>query len=177
MKTISEEYKDLLDWEHKNTPGKWGHSANQIVDTILKYADQVELTEILDYGAGHGGFAISLKERNLNQYTVHEYEPSRPEHDSPPEPRDFVICIDVLEHIEPEFLDNVLDDLKRATLQYGYFTISCRKAHKILKDGRNAHLIVEPPEWWKPKLEQRFQIVEESYDQKDKNYRVFVKQL
>jgi hypothetical protein len=178
MKTISEEYKNILEWEHRTTPGLWGHSANQIFETILTYARSVNLTEILDYGAGHGGFGIAVREKYSSEsYTIYEYEPSRPDHIQPPEPRDFVICIDVLEHIEPEFLENVLNELQRVTRQYGYFTISCRKANKMIKDGQNAHLIVQPPDWWKSKIENRFKIVEESYDTHDKNYKIFVKKL
>jgi hypothetical protein len=28
----------------------------------------------------------------------------------------------------------------------------------VLPDGRNAHLIQEPPEWWLPKLLERFDL-------------------
>ena len=67
-----------------------------------------------------------------------------------------MVCIDVLEHIEPAYLDNVLDDLQRCTDVIGVFTVACGPAMKILPDGRNAHLIQEPPEWWLPKPMQRF---------------------
>lgn len=177
-KNLSDEYKNLLRWEHQNTPGKWGHTANRMVEVILHYVDSVNLTEILDYGSGHGGFGIAVKNKYGNtKYSVYEYEPSDNQKSEMPLPRDFVICIDVLEHVEPEYLSNVLDDLQRVVLKYGYFTISCRRATKILKDGRNAHLIVESPEWWRRHIECRFNIIEESYDSSDKNYKVFVKNI
>ncbi len=78
-----------------------------------------------------------------------------------PEPRELVACIDVLEHIEPECLDDVLDDLRRCVLKYGIFTIHTKPAQKILPDGRNAHLIQEQPDWWKEKLNKRFTIIKE----------------
>ena len=84
------------------------------------------------------------------------------------------MCIDVLEHVEPELIDNVLDDLQRVTSKKGYFTISCRPASKILKDGRNAHILIQPKEWWKKKLEPRFKIIEEGWDPSDRNYKVIV---
>jgi hypothetical protein len=58
-----------------------------------------------------------------------------------------VACIDVLEHIEPKLLENVLDDLQRVTREIGFFTVSTVLAEKTLADGRNAHLIVEGPEF------------------------------
>jgi hypothetical protein len=67
-----------------------------------------------------------------------------------------VACIDVLEHIEPDCLDDVLDHLKHLTGKIGFFTVSCIPAKKTLPDGRNAHLIQESPEWWLPKITDRF---------------------
>ena len=34
-----------------------------------------------------------------------------------------------------------------------YHLVACHPAKKYLSDGRNAHLIVENPEWWKCKLQ------------------------
>jgi hypothetical protein len=34
----------------------------------------------------------------------------------------------------------------------GWFRIACYPAKKYLPDGRNAHLIVELPEWWRKQL-------------------------
>lgn len=172
---ITDEYRDLLEWEHANTPGKWGWTAQALVNEIMHNSGG--LTEWLDYGAGHGGLGIAFREKHPDSsVNIAEYEPSRPG-TSAPDPADYVICVDVLEHVEPELIENVLDDLQRVTVKKGYYTISCRKAAKILKDGRNAHFIVEPPEWWRPKLEQRFSIISESYDGGDRNYRVIVEPL
>ena len=46
-----------------------------------------------------------------------------PELSAAPQPCAFVVCIDVLEHIEPELLGNVLDDLQRVTAGLGVFTV------------------------------------------------------
>ncbi len=171
---ISTEYKDVLAWEHSHTPGKWGHTASMYVNNIVQNSNGV--TEWLDYGAGHGGLAIAVKEKHGDKYTITEYEPSRPDA-TKPEPKDYVVCVDVLEHVEPDLIDNVLDDLQRVTNKYGYFTISCRLAAKILKDGRNAHILVKPKEWWKEKLESRFTIKDESWEPGDKNYRVIIEKI
>ena len=175
MKLISDEYRDILAWEHANTPGKWGHTAEMYVDTIVNHS--AGITDWLDYGAGSGGLNIATQKRHSDKnISITEYEPSRP-NTTTPEPKPYVVCIDVLEHIEPDLIDNVLDDLQRVTVERGYFTISCRLAAKILKDGRNAHILVKPKEWWREKLETRFTILSDSWEPGDKNYRVVVQAL
>lgn len=137
-----------------------------IVDDILS---RFSITDLLDYGAGK----LRLRDSITVDVNYTAYEPSNPEYDSEPEPTEFVTCIDVLEHIEPELLDNVLDDLQRVTLKYGLFTIHTGKAVKTLPDGRNAHLTQQPYTWWQPKIKERFDIVKEVA--MDNGYLVFVK--
>ena len=137
-----------------------------IVDDVIQ---QFKIKELLDYGAGKLRLRDSIKSK-VN-YTA--YEPSNPDYSESPEPTEFVTCIDVLEHIEPELLDNVLNDLKRVTLKYGLFTIHTGAAVKTLPDGRNAHLIQQPYTWWQPKIKERFEMVREVA--MDNGYIVFVK--
>lgn len=170
-KLITEEYKEILAWEHANTPGKWGHTAKMYVGAIVQNAG--DITEWLDYGAGHGGLGKAVREIHGDKFNITEYEPSRP-NTFAPDPKPYVVCIDVLEHIEPDLIDNVIADLLRVTEKRGYYTISCRKAAKILKDGRNAHLLVKPPEWWLNKLSPFFEIKAQSWDQGDQNLRILV---
>ncbi len=86
------------------------------------------------------------------------YDPAIEGLDDEPEPADLVVCGDVLEHIEPECLDAVLDDLKRCTVKAIFLTVATRPAKKTLSDGRNAHLIQQPAEWWLPKIMQRWEL-------------------
>ncbi|MEO8441386.1 MAG: hypothetical protein ABI547_02790, partial [Betaproteobacteria bacterium] len=76
-----------------------------------------------------------------------------------PEPCGLVACIDVLEHIEPDLLDHVLDDLQRVVAGVGIFTVHIGAAQKVLPDGRNAHLIQQPAAWWLPKFFARFELL------------------
>ena len=75
-----------------------------------------------------------------------------------PRSADLVCCIDVLEHIEPTYLDAVLEELRAITVKRGFFSVHCRPAMKFLPDGRNAHLIQQPTSWWLPRLCQHFEI-------------------
>ena len=93
----------------------------------------------------------------MNNCQYYPYDPAFSEY-GPPKEADLVCCIDVLEHIEEIFLDNVLNDLKKITKKLGFFTIHTGPAVKILEDGRNAHLIQKPPSWWLPKMCSKFEI-------------------
>jgi hypothetical protein len=111
---------------------------------------------ILDYGAGRCTLAVALGPA----YDVTNYDPALPELNVPPEPHDVVVCTDVLEHVEPECLDDVLKDLLRLTREHLFVSIAMKPSSAILADGRNAHLIIENKEWWKAKLEEAgFEIV------------------
>jgi hypothetical protein len=117
------------------------------------------ISEILDYGAGKGRLGKTLREIYENPLVIHHYDPAIPEWSRAPAPCRMVACIDVLEHIEPERLDDVLDDLRRVTAGVGVFTVHTGPAKKILGDGRNAHLIQQPASWWLPKFLDRFELV------------------
>jgi hypothetical protein len=150
---ITDEYKSMQAELHKNP--EYGVSSTLYAPIVDMVIAQYQIKELLDYGAGKCRLKDSLTESVI--YTP--YEPSNPLWDATPEPCELVACIDVLEHIEPELLDNVLDDLKRLVLAYGLFTIHTGAAMKILPDGRNAHLTQENWDWWEKKLSNRFDII------------------
>jgi len=150
---ITDEYKSMQAELHKNPD--YGVSSTLYAPIVDMVIAQYQIKELLDYGAGKCRLRDSLTESVI--YTP--YEPSNPLWDATPEPCELVACIDVLEHIEPELLDNVLDDLKRLVLAYGLFTIHTGAAMKILPDGRNAHLTQENWDWWEKKLSNRFDII------------------
>lgn len=154
---ISEEYRKLQEELHRNSD--YGVASVSYAPLVADILQQVGATELLDYGAGKGRLGQTLRQQLQKPLTIHHYDPAVPEWSGPPAPCRFVACIDVLEHIEPHLLDNVLDDLKRVTLGVGVFTVHTGAAVKTLPDGRNAHLIQQPPEWWLPKLMQRFELV------------------
>jgi hypothetical protein len=69
-----------------------------------------------------------------------------------------VVCLDVLEHIEEECIDDVLDHLEELTEAFGFFSIDTGPAKKVMADGRNAHVLQRPPEWWLPRIMCRFDL-------------------
>jgi len=155
---ISEEYRELQRKLHENP--EYGTASVGYAPLVAHIVRSVGAAELLDYGAGKGRLARTLREKFNLDLRVHHYDPAVEAWSAKPEPCRFVACIDVLEHIEPALLDNVLDDLKRVTLGVGFFTVHTGPAMKVLADGRNAHLIQRPPAWWLPKLmEERFELV------------------
>lgn len=148
---ISQEY---LKQQHElHSKGDYGTSSSTWAKMICELANANSFTSILDYGCGQG-----LLKKSLQGAGIIEYDPAIEGKDAPPNPCEFVVCTDVLEHIEPECLDNVLDHLQSLTLKMGFFIIATRPAKKILSDGRNAHLIQQSHEWWLPKIFARWKL-------------------
>ena len=87
--------------------------------------------------------------------------------------KSFLSCIDVLEHVEPSLIDDVLEDIQRCTLEKAFLTIACYLLDRYCQTDRNAHLIVESPTWWKEKILKLFDI--ESEDFARRTLVVFVK--
>lgn len=144
----------------------WGaHVAGLIGD--------LKATRLLDYGSGKGRLVDGMSEYLEWPVTVQCYDPAIPDYSHEPEPAELVVCLDVLEHIEPVHLNAVLDDLKRCTLDTGFFTVATGPAVKTLPDGRNAHLIQEGIEYWLPRIWKRFRIVE--YRDMDSHFTVTVR--
>ena len=154
---ISEDYRKMQQQLHEN-PG-YGVASEYYAPLVAQVIEGVGAREVLDYGAGKGRLGIALKQHLKDPLSVRHYDPAIPEWSAPPAPCGFVACIDVLEHIEPALLDNVLDDLQRVTAGVGVFTVHTGAAVKLLPDGRNAHLIQQPPAWWLPKFLVRFDLM------------------
>lgn len=166
---ISEEYKKEQEELHKNP--NYGVASVQYAPIVTNIINQLHVTEILDYGAGKGRLAKSITPNH--ELKVTHYDPARPEWSDTPDSHQMVCCIDVLEHIEPDLLDNVLDDLARCTEFYGFFTVHTGPAVKVLSDGRNAHLTQEGPEWWLPKFMDRWELLQ--YQIQPNGFYVFVR--
>ena len=152
MSLISQNYREQNSHLHTQHEGYGNGIATKywfpLIDMIAK---TTAATSILDYGCGKGALG-----KALHGHIVIGYDPAVPGRDAPPDPADFVVCADVLEHIEPECLDAVLDDLQRLAVKGIFFAVATCPAIRILPDGRNAHLIQEGPDWWLPKIMARW---------------------
>lgn len=130
---------------HANQP-MWGASAPRWLPDTIEWANRLNARTVLDYGCGKGHLKLRLP------LPVAEYDPGIPGKDQMPEPADMVAALDVLEHIEPECLDDVLAHIADLAIKGAILAIALYPSGTILPDGRNAHQIVESPEWWLAKL-------------------------
>jgi SAM-dependent methyltransferase len=152
MALISEKYSNLLKEYHQERES-FGESKNPESYYLLYYIKKMYLNSFLDYGCGKGGLIKELKDLYPTM-EVEGYDPGTVEFEKHPENHyDFVSSIDVLEHIEPEHIDEVLLDIKNLSLNYIYLLICHSPAKKKLPDGRNAHILQKPLDWWLKKLE------------------------
>ena len=139
----------------------YGTSGYKKASDIINLINNDGSRTLLDYGCGKATLATALDHRAeeiIEPLFITNYDPAIAEYAARPKPCDLVVCGDVLEHIEPDCLDEVLADIKSLTLQHAYFIISLIPAQKYLPDGRNAHLIIETAEWWTTKLEKEWEI-------------------
>ena len=152
---ITEEYRKQQ--EELHSKGNYGVTASKYGAIVSGLVDKLQIDHLLDYGCGSN---LSLRDtlKPKRKFTYQAYDPGVPDYAGDPVPAELVVCVDVLEHIEPDLLDDVLDHLCDLTDVVLFCTINTGPAGKVLSDGRNAHLIQQPMEWWLPRLWERFAI-------------------
>lgn len=154
---ISEDYKAQQAQLHETM--EYGTMAQHYGPLVSQIAEKLEVNHLLDYGCGRRmGLTKTLTVKHKLTYQGYDPGAGLEELATAPIPAQMVCCIDVLEHIEPDYLENVLNHLKELTEVVAFITVHTSAAMKTLPDGRNAHLTQQPIEWWLPKLTDRFDI-------------------
>ena len=141
--------------------------------SIQPFLSKYQPTSVLDFGCGHGALMSSIQQAYPTMH-VEGYDPGNSDHNiMPTRLFDAVVSADVFEHIEPEYLAETLRTISDKIIIAGWFRIACYPAKKELPDGRNAHLIVESPEWWREQLLANMDIfiVSESISVFDKSHK------
>jgi len=109
---------------------------------------------VLDYGCGKGVMMYNYREMftdiEFDGYDIAIDEFSKINKES----YELVFSNDVLEHIEPEYLPNIIKHIDSLAIKYIWLRIDTKPAKKKLSDGRNAHLILQGQKWWESKLTQ-----------------------
>jgi hypothetical protein len=145
---ITDNYKKELELLHSRKTFGTSSSIPKVVTDLIT---NKSIKSVLDYGAGKGNTSNSLKEQFPN-LSVFSYDPAT--FPGPlPTSVELIYSSDVLEHVEPDLIEETLIDLSNRSTRYQYHLIACHPAKKSLSDGRNAHLIVEEPNWWKSRLD------------------------
>lgn len=158
---ISNDYKKVLTEIHESSPfGK----RSKIPKYLAEFIEKIQPASIIDFGCGKGRLVERLREEYSN-VVVDGYDPGNKTFDTSLNDRyvDLLISTDVLEHVEPEFIDQTLEYLSTKS-KYIYHLIALSPAKLILPDGRNAHLIQKNPEWWRQKfIDLNYKIIKEDY--------------
>jgi 2-polyprenyl-3-methyl-5-hydroxy-6-metoxy-1,4-benzoquinol methylase len=130
-------------------PRGYGGRGRKWAPVVAELVREYSASSVLDYGAGQGTLAIALKQLVPQWTRITEYDPAVERINIVPSFADLVNCTDVLEHIEPAKLRFVLSHLRMLTRKVLWVVVSTTETAKVLSDGRNAHLTVQPAEWWK----------------------------
>jgi hypothetical protein len=153
---IDPEYQAQLAQMHKQGQFVRG---SKMLKAMRPFINHYQLNSILDFGCGHGALMASIRQAYPG-LAVDGYDPGNAAHNRVPDGSfDAVVSADVFEHIEPEHLATTLQLISNKITVAGWFRIACYPAKKHLPDGRNAHLIVESPDWWREQLLDNMDVV------------------
>lgn len=163
---ITPEYQALLRQKHKTKP--WGGGGASWIPEIVRLMIEFQLRavnpitrepeiapSILDYGAGRHTFHDTMLWL-MPHVSVSEYDPGVAGIDQwPPlgyHPAlgkfDLVLCTDVMEHVEEQFVNATFKRIKSVTKHAVLFNIALTPSKSLLPNGANAHLTVQSAEWW-----------------------------
>lgn len=142
---------------HQNDKRFPGYSAGAYADAIKELVEEHRPERLLDFGSGKGFqyLARRIHER-WGGLLPHCYDVGVRQLSIMPEGQfGGVICTDVLEHIERGDVPDILGKIFSKSQSNGFVIlgISCRPTKKTLPDGRDVHVTIEPPSWWKKQIE------------------------
>ena len=126
----------------------------------LKYKERIkELIEntsshtILDYGCGKGFQYFKLRVHAYWKVSVSCYDKFYKELSILPTTQsDGVICVEVLEHIPENQIDDVLKQIFGAAKKFVFLTVATKEAKKKFSNGENVHILLKDKEWWMQKI-------------------------
>ncbi len=154
---ISDEYRKLNEQLHESRLdfGCWDEKYRDLVIGMLHHFNG---RSFLSYGSGKGTLGRSLRTELarihlLHKFTLFDYDPAVDWARDDPPPCDIVAACDVMEHIEPGCLNEVIAHIADKTKMAAFMSVATRPAVKTLADGRNAHLIVENWRWWADRID------------------------
>ena len=131
------------------------------IPIAIKAAQNIcPLQSLLDHGTGQGGLISTLTQDKSLKINAQGYDPGVPAFSKIPRSKyDIVTSIDVLEHIGKPFIHSTLQEIANMTEKFFFFCIDLLPASKKMTDGRNAHFLIAPTEWWIHQIKNEFKII------------------
>jgi len=143
---------------HASNQEHWvGEALAEYKHNIYEVIRNNNIKTILDYGCGKAKFhSILFNNKKLPGsplgIDIIKYDPAVAQYTNKHTGTyDLVLCIDVMEHVQEDKVDEVLKDIFSYSNRV-FLTITCYPATQILLNGKNAHYTIKEPEWWKEKL-------------------------
>ena len=155
-KNYVEQYKLL------NDKNKLYYESNlsifNMVNEISLFIDYLKPKNILDYGCGNG-VLLKLLKHKYTKINIDGYDPAIKEFSVIPNSHyDMIINTDVLEHIPKSDIADVVNHIKSLSNNI-FFCLHHGKAYTILPNGENAHITIEPKEWYHNLMKNYFDII------------------
>jgi hypothetical protein len=143
---------------HALNQDNWiGEALAEYKHNIFEIIKNNNVKTILDYGCGKAKFhSILFNNRKVPGspmgINITPYDPAVTQFSSKPTNQyDLVLCIDVMEHVQEDKVNEVLKDIFSYSNKV-FLTITCYPAMQTLPNGKNAHYTIKEPDWWKEKL-------------------------
>jgi SAM-dependent methyltransferase len=133
------------------------HRHPYLRDTIRRLvaaAPGLEPSSLLDYGCGKGIFLRDMKQTGWFRF-VSGYDPAVAAFAARPAQRyDLVLCLDVLDQTEDEFVAAVIEDVAQFAARYALFDVVTKQTPAL------AHLDLRSPESWQQLIAAHMRVVE-----------------
>lgn len=151
MSYITENYRALNARYHREH-AEYGSYGYRWADAVRDLARECGGKTVLDFGCGKDTLRKALEGTKLQ---VTSYDPAIPGKDVLPDAMfDIVSCTDVMEHVEPEYVDKTIAQIMARMRYGGVFVISLQKTGKkaLLADGTPKHRTLLPEKLWYKKF-------------------------
>jgi hypothetical protein len=124
---------------------------------VHDFGAEYQPRSLVDWGCAHGHLLTRVTQDFPSVQELAGYDPGNPDYNVVPNGTyDCLVSCDVIEHFEPDQLDESLKLMQSKFFRAAFLIIACYPAKKFLPDGRNAHLIIENADWWISRVKQQF---------------------
>lgn len=155
--TSSESWLERHRATHARHPEFGTHRHPYLLEIIHAMAQELSSTEkpsLLDYGCGKGVFLNEMAATGWFRF-VRGYDPAVQAFKArPAQPYDLVICLDVLDQLEAEYVEPVIEDVAQYTRGLALFDVITVQTPSL------AHLDPRPARQWESLIGARLQLDE-----------------